>query len=356
MSRILFINTHAARHGWYFGRRMPKGYRLAAKFWGSGLIDRTRTLYTGFPYETVYPMPALGSLGPNAPPLDMNALCDESGRRIVAEALHAGKDIQVLWSGGIDSTVALLGVVKAAAAVGYTDRIEVLLTQRSIEEYPAFFPRFVAPLRHRFVTAPVTSHLDPAKLVVTGEHGDQIFGSAKIGHYVSDGRAFKDWRSALPSLLAEALESAQDADTVLHYVEPLFHAAPVKLRNVFDAFWWINFTLKWQIVGMRLAVFRTRGVKRTFEALRHYFSHSSFQLWALTNPDKKIRDTWESYKMPLKDYIFGFTGDNEYRLKKVKVPSLKEVFITDTQERPPSFRVLMDEEFKPRFWEFSRKR
>jgi hypothetical protein len=57
-SKILFINSHAARYGWYFGRRMPQGYRLAAKFWGSGLIDRTETLNTGFPYRNLYPLPA----------------------------------------------------------------------------------------------------------------------------------------------------------------------------------------------------------------------------------------------------------------------------------------------------------
>jgi hypothetical protein len=330
---------------------MPKGYRLAAKFWGSGLIDRSKTLETGFPYEILYPLPS--PQGGQVRTLD--ELCDQAGRAILEEAAATHKQIQVFWSGGIDSTAALVGLLKAATSEDSLKRLEILLSEESIKEYPDFYRRFVKPLHPRFVGAPVTNHLDPKKLIVTGEHGDQIFGSAKAMRYVHDGRAFEPYEQMLPEILCETLGSAEEADTVVRYLEPFLKVCPVALRTVFDAFWWINFALKWQIVGLRLAVFRVRDVRAVFTALRHYFTDPSFQLWSYANHDKKIRDSWESYKMPLKEYIYRFTGDDDYRRTKTKVPSLKAVFIADVTHRAPSYRVLMDQEFEPVFWEFDRR-
>jgi hypothetical protein len=331
---------------------MPKGYRLAAKFWGSGLIDRTQTLDLGFPYENLYPLPVTQGMGPT---LTLDQLCDNMGRAILSEAAAAGKRIQILWSGGIDSTVAMVGLLKAAREQNSLDRLEILLTEESVKEYPAFYASYLKSLRPRFVTAPVTAHLDFKKLIVTGEHGDQIFGSARAARYVTDGRAFESHANLLPQILTETLGSPADADTVLRYLEPFFKMSPVPLRSVFDAFWWINFGLKWQIVGLRLAVFRVRDVRPVFQALRHYFTDPTFQLWSWANHDKKIKDTWESYKMPLKEYIFRFTADDNYRRTKTKVPSLKAVFISDIMHPAPSYRVLMDQEFEPVFWEFRRR-
>jgi hypothetical protein len=249
----------------------------------------------------------------------------------------------------------MVGLLKAAIEQDCMNRLEVLLSEESVREYPSFYARFVKPLRPRFVVAPVTVHLDPKKLIVTGEHGDQIFGSAKAMRYVTDGRAFEPREQALPEILCETLGSSAHADTVVRYLAPFFQKSPIELRTVFDTFWWINFALKWQIVGLRLAVFRVRDARPVFNALRHYFSDPAFQLWSIANHHKKIGNTWESYKQPLKDYIFQFAGDDEYRRTKTKVPSLKAVFIGDVMHPAPSYRVLMDEEFEPVFWEFRRR-
>jgi hypothetical protein len=303
MPKILYINTHAARYGWYFGHRMPKGYRLAARVWGSGLIDRTRTLPSGFPPEIIYPVPRITNRDRDEIVTNLNTLCDDRGLQIIEEAINSQKQVEVLWSGGIDSTAALVGTIKAATELDVMDRVEVLLTDESVKEYPNFYDRFVRPLRFRFVSAPVTSYLNPDRLIVTGEFGDQIFGSAKAAKYVHDGRAFEDYRRAFGPILREALGSFGEADIVLEYVEPLLHACPIRLRTIFDAFWWINFSLKWQIVGLRLAVFRVTDIRRTFQALRHFFSDPSFQIWSFQNHDKKIHDTWETYKIKYRSRI-----------------------------------------------------
>ena len=43
--------------------------------------------------------------------------------------------------------------------------------------------------------------------------------------------------------------------------------------------------------------------------LVHFFDSTEFQLWSMNNPDKKIKDTLDSYKWIAKDYIYDYTND-----------------------------------------------
>ena len=56
-------------------------------------------------------------------------------------------------------------IIKAATEFDSVDRIEVLVTDESVNEYPEFYNRFVKPLRFQFVSAPVTSYLNQSRLI-----------------------------------------------------------------------------------------------------------------------------------------------------------------------------------------------
>ena len=49
------------------------------------------------------------------------------------------------------------------------------------------------------------------------------------------------------------------------------------------------------------------------------------QLWCMNNPDKLIKDTWESYKYIAKDIINDYHKDEEYRKTKLKIGSLIKI-------------------------------
>ena len=45
----------------------------------------------------------------------------------------------------------------------------------------------------------------------------------------------------------------------------------------------------------------------------HFYGTEDFQLWSMNNMDKKIKDTWNTYKWVCKDIIYDYTRDADYR-------------------------------------------
>lgn len=338
---ILFLNARQAESGTIGNIALPRPYLLACRFLRCSIIDRTRTLDQGFAYTVLDPIP----------PLDNNEatfseLCDETGHAIVAEARAAKRDITVLWSGGIDSTCAVIAIGKAAIDQEYRDHLRIVVSMSSVHEYPSFFLRhLVGKIAIQPVTYPIAEFLDPACLNVTGEHGDQLFGSHLLKSYVQRGVAQVDHRDILPLVLLERLHSPRAAHTVQRYLQPIIASAPVPIRSLFDYMWWLNFTLKWQEVTLRLAVFRGSETRAVSCSLRHFFRGARFQQWALaTTPGRPVA-TWPEYKTVAKQYIRDFTGDDHYYRTKEKEDSLRNVIGNPSGES--LVRVFMRADYSP---------
>jgi hypothetical protein len=135
-------------------------------------------------------------------------------------------------------------------------------------------------------------------------------------------------RTILVEHFAHILKNDALAAAFVTLLEKLPQASPLPITTLFEFVWWINFTLKWQTVYTRMLTFtnpqNTSGITETY--LRDYYAPfygtEQFQLWSLNNPDKRIKDTWLSYKWPCKEIIYEFTHDAEYRATKMKAGSL----------------------------------
>ena len=100
------------------------------------------------------------------------------------------------------------------------------------------------------------------------------------------------------------------------WIAPQLAKAPFAISSAFDMLWWLNFTCKWQQVGMRCChdggkplapVFELRGddmvpaeeggarEERTVEGLlgsiRHFFDDPRLELWASV-PECHVRKVW----------------------------------------------------------------
>jgi hypothetical protein len=58
-----------------------------------------------------------------------------------------------------------------------------------------------------------------------------------------------------------------------------------------------------------------------------FYGTPEFQMWSMTNPDKKLFSTWSTYKWEAKRVICEFNKDEDYRDNKVKMGSLYKLFI-----------------------------
>ncbi|MDP6344371.1 MAG: hypothetical protein QF578_17200 [Alphaproteobacteria bacterium] len=283
-------------------------------------IDRSHTLAPpGLRMEVADPIPDAAGF---------TAHFDDVCLARAEQILDEDREIAVFWSGGIDSTTALSALLMQAAPADRA-RLHVFLRPRSIGEYPEFFAAHVRDLPHTVITGhganafqagpsrtfssdvgPVLGQQASEKLVVTGEHGDQVFGSIKLAEN-------PEWIGQPPDryLNDPAFDGFRDD------IERLNAACPVPIGDIDTMLWWWNFAVKWQEISYRsLADLRDPS---SFRNIRHFFQTDDFQKWSIANPDLKIRDSLASYKWPAKDFIYAFAGDADYRDHKVKVGSLR---------------------------------
>ena len=318
---VEYLNAHAASSAYYNEHYLDPGYRQLVKFFGCGLMDRTQTLQPGFPYQVLTPLPT--SWEPAT--TDLTTLCDQRGQALLTEAVQTGQKIRLLWSGGIDSTAALSACLKAAEQQGALDLLEVWLTPQSVRENKRYYKQIIKPRLHYHKVWNITRALKPDALIVTGELGDQLFGSLLAFDYIETGELFQPWQAPLTRALDNDPERICSAETMLQFLQPQLDCSPVPLHSLFDMLWWLNFSLKWQNVQLRLAARMPHQYTGLRQVLRHFFDTPAFQNWSVHHHDEKIERDWPSYKMPLKHYIYDFFPDRDYLLKKCKEASLRHL-------------------------------
>ena len=79
--------------------------------------------------------------------------------------------------------------------------------------------------------------------------------------------------------------------------------------------------------------------------MQHFFRTEPFQQWALANTPGRPVERWTDYKLPAKEYVRAFTGDERYFRQKIKEDSLRNVL--STRNPMIRFRVFMRGDFLP---------
>ncbi len=288
-------------------------------------IDRTNTIRTPMRTKSVFPVPAMRPMTKT-----FEEICNERAVYILNQSDKHSCDIYVMWSGGIDSTLALISLLKNVKE-NQIGKIVVVMSEDSIRENPHFFRDHVRG-KLRTQTRSIFSVVIGSKnILVSGEHNDQIFGNSIMKKLIIRyGNGIIHAPYSRDTLYAHFRDIIGDvpANRYMDLLERLIEAAPIPIRSNFEFNWWYNYVLWWQSVYMRtFAHVSPRYTDRiTFKYAREYYqpfyNTEDFQLWSLNNLDKRIKDTWKSYKWVCKDIIYEYTKDVDYRDNKVKAGSL----------------------------------
>ena len=287
------------------------------------LVDRTRTI-DDF-YAILGPLPPYPDYE-----VDYNKACDRKARELMAEARDKNLELRISWSGGIDSTNALAGLVKFLDEFPEVD-IHVCLNQKSIDEYPWLYDNVIAP-NPRIHEYRGETFEDEGKgenealglnmsrevkegyndyVVVTGELGDQIFG-AKI--------LIPDIKENGTKGLVKMDYAEVFSPDMARYLKPLADAMPEHWpRDCGNMMHWMNFILKWQWCQLRMFVM----YPVPYLKFRHFYDDNIIQQWALQNDMSAKMPEWDlkRYKEPAKRYIADVFGDEEYFTDKEKEDS-----------------------------------
>ncbi|MEX6625419.1 hypothetical protein [Tenacibaculum salmonis] len=298
-------------------------YLQSCIFFGATLIDRTQNLDSGIDFTILDKIPQISNTSKT-----FSEICSERACEII-DTTH-GK-IKVLWSGGIDSTVALISLINELKYIDKINRLTILLSKESIIEYPTFFNDIIEnKLNYEMIKTTIFNHIQPIETIITGEHGDQLFGSDKLKYPVITGDAFSPYEDILEFIISRKLGTDKFTNQIIDFINPVIKQSPFEIITLYDYMWWLNFSLKWQTVSMRLI----HGLERNHEDLEttvfHFFKSNNFQIWSLENHSSKIKKEWSSYKYIAKEFIYEFHKDPFYLEKKEKEQSLKEVLVNKT--------------------------
>lgn len=314
-------------------------------------VDRTGTITFPVRMKCLFPMPKMRVFTKT-----YEQVCNERARELLKRADTMDVPVYAFWSGGVDSTCVLVSLLKNATSA-QKQRLVVLLSEGSITEYPLFYREHIRG-KLPCLSAMLFPYICGTEaLLVNGEHNDQLFGSditaEAINRFGSEAIMGEYDHKLFCSFFEEKLDGrgeSEPAEIAAFYVdlfERLKEIAPIPIKSNYDMFWWINFSLKWQAVYIRVLAFTARrnasklSPKYVKDFYAPFFNTEAFQLWSMNNLDMRIRDGgWRSYKWPAKELIYEYTKDMDYLNNKIKIGSLQYLFAQHQQFN------FMDDHFK----------
>ena len=333
MKDLLYYNPNVATHQQNF--HLP-GVEQFSKFFQIFnptvvFLDRTNTIQIPFRVKSLFPMPEMRPMTKT-----FEEICNERAIELLTRADQLQVPLNVFYSGGIDSTLVLVSLLKNATPAQKANLV-VLLSEESIMENPNFYRDHIYGKLRVDSSAVFPYLIGSNQMLIGGEYNDQLFGSNMVGRLVEqfgpESMHQKYDRSIFLKLFNHSLHDEQATNAYLDHFERLKAAAPIPIVTNFDYLWWINFAVKWQSVFMRMLSYATaHGVSQIdteYPGTKydHFYGTEDFQLWSMNNMDKKIKDQWKTYKWVCKDIIYEYTKDAEYRDNKIKRGSLHSILL-----------------------------
>lgn len=304
-------------------------YSLFFKLYGNWTIpvDRTGTITMPVRDVSLFPIPKFRPFSKT-----FEELCDARAVQVLADTEKLSTTMYVLYSGGIDSTCLLVSLLKHATPQ-QKENMVVLLSHESIAENPRFYDEHIRGKLRVGSSISFPELIGEDCYLLSAEHNDMVMGSEKIGKMIAEYGPESIRQPYNRDTVAGLFSNILGGDTAMgHFYVDIFErirdVAPVSIENNMDFLWWANFVVKWQSCFHYILLFTPprNAHKVTQEYLDKrfisFYNTEEFQLWSMNNPDKRIRDTWKSYKWVCKDIIYKYNKDAEYRDNKTKKGSL----------------------------------
>jgi hypothetical protein len=330
----LIVGTQTAR--WESEKFLALAY-----FLGCPIIDRTETLNHDMGLELInlHPIPRFR---PNFSKPLKGIMLERALEALELCNKRGNKEIYLLWSGGIDTTSAVCAFLQVTEGDEEArQRLVVRYTKRSIQEYPAFFHDIIAKqLKHRLIEGHVRDVFNvdnddlpesEIPLVVTGDPADMLFGTYRMADALVSGAYSlnESWQRRAPLLLNErrlllnpneycsssgrfrrpsSRKVRKAAAAWVRWITPQINKSPIPVRTMFDWWWWIAYSFKYNHDVHRLFYNRERITRKLLNRVFNFYQSDNFHQYSFAAHRDKIKDerVWASYKYPLKQFILDF--------------------------------------------------
>lgn len=272
---------------------------------------------------TATPLPTLP-----ATPISFDEAADDFGSKICRE-LEQGRQVYMMWSGGIDSTAVAVSVLKHIKPAEHNN-FHVVLTDSSKHENPMFYHKFLSQFDQIDVV-----DFDPARIdlynsvILDGEGGDQAYGSSAANKIFSlhPEKILLPWRQNLDFLRDYWYKDSMPEfwDWLLELMNKTIDHGPISVETCFDFFWWLNFNCKLDSTLFRHTLRLSENIAdQDFEyfsktVMRRLYACDKIQQWSMTaGAQNKIGQARKTVKWAGRKYIYDFDHNEYYFREKRK--------------------------------------
>jgi hypothetical protein len=220
------------------------------------------------------------------------------------DLFDTGKVINLFWSGGLDSTAALIALTSNCKN---KDQLKILTTYGGILESGYFYDTF---LKNKFNTKINIDYslkdYNEKEVYLHGGNGNSLFttGSMLIDRYVNDPNDLK--LSYKKMIHPEKYE----------FVDPVIKKSPRPIITYEDFLWLENFVFKWDHARFELLIrfLNPKNVKEYLETdkFNGFYYTKEFEQWVIDNNEQQhdIKNFWTTTKLPIRKYLSKQLGKN----------------------------------------------
>lgn len=235
------------------------------------------------------------------------------------ELIKTNKTIYLMWSGGIDSTLALTAFILAGVN---SEQLIIVCNNDSIREYPKFY---VDHIRGKFKILASELLIQQIKfktlngIILSCEQGDcmygQDFGIMGLMSFGSNYLWEKPTRENILRLFKSKGMTDQSSNCWYDIYSASATESPRAINTVYDFCWWTTFNWRWQ-----WAVEKLRLRFAHDQEISTFFSTPAMQHWSANHTQRHISKL-SDFKYDFKKIILDYTNDPEYFENKIKHPS-----------------------------------
>lgn len=235
----------------------------------------------------------------------------------VSDLCSRGQKINILWSGGVDSTAIVVAFLKNAPDL---KQCRIIYSPWSTYEHPEFFKLLKTVDNVELVDMSGEEYLNfnLDGLFISGNTSDEIHASIDesfFNHYGYE-FLFTPWKDFFYSKLPN--------NRFIEFCEHHFTAAGRDILTVLDARWWFYSSSKLTSIlnNCNLSFFTSGASEFNPDRLIGFFDCDVYEQFIYFNTDKIIRaDSYATWRQFLKDYCYEFDGFDDWRINKSKFGS-----------------------------------
>ena len=269
-------------------------------------------------------------------------VADRRAMEIIKNAKDTGRNIGIMWSGGIDSTVVLVAILKNISEADH-ELLTVYLSTQSILDNPDFYFKFLSSNKKIKIESSTSLRIDNSfldkNIILTGDPGDGVFGpsTAMYTNFIETKTHLESWKNHY-KMLAQTFEPTIEKHMTLApgigewFMKIMSQSLAESglsdhVSSVADFYWWTYFNFKWaalctyplhnSILGRH-----HEGITRDndkFFAENIFYHSTEWQIWTYSNLKKLIGlDVFKTHKLEAREYICEFDKNTEYFARKRK--------------------------------------